>query len=253
MKTISAILMIIATCCFSVTAQADFTVGFDDGDPSGFTGNVFFEAGGGNPGGNAHFFVQAFFPSLRTGGQGEPSNPAFLGDFSVFDTVTYGFDVRVDSITDFIGNEIARPFGIMLIDRDIQGPSGPSGVFFETPALNFVDQDEWTHYSVTIDDPTAEDLPPGWIGFGDEDPNTFEPILPPGASFATVLAGVDEFRLTGAVPGFFFNNANFDFRIDNVSVKGVVIPEPSSACCLGITGLLLFTRRRKTPSGRRCP
>jgi hypothetical protein len=38
-------------------------------------------------------------------------------------------------------------------------------------------------------------------------PVTFELTLPAGVTFADVLAGVDEFAVTGAVPGFFFTDA----------------------------------------------
>lgn len=245
MKTFFATLLVFVFCICSTATYADTTVGFDGGDNGGFTGNSFFEADGGNPGGNAHFFLQAFFMDLRTGGLGEPSNPNFLGDFSSFDDVTFGFDVRVDSISDFNGNQIPREIGISLIDRDIQGPSGPSGVFFNFGALSSAGQPDWTNFSVTIDDPMSAILPTGWVGFGDEDPNTFEPILPPGATFATVLAGVDEFHITGAVPGFFFNNANFDVRMDNVSVSTSAIPEPGATFALLLTGVLACARRRE--------
>ena len=66
-------------------------MGFDGGANDGFTGNAFFEATGGNPDGNAHHFLTAFFISLRTGGLGEPVNPNFLGDYSSFDQVSFGF------------------------------------------------------------------------------------------------------------------------------------------------------------------
>ena len=62
-------------------------------------------------------------------------------------------------------------------------------------------------------------MPAGWIGFGAEDPNTFEPILPQGSTSTSVLASVDEMWITGAVPGFFFSNAIFDVRIDNVALE----------------------------------
>ena len=230
------------------TATADTTtVGFDGGNADGFVGNFVFDAAGGNPGGTARMVpVGNQFPSLRT-----TTNSALIGDFSSFDSVTFGFDVRVDSITDFIGNEIFRPLGFRLVDNDIQGGSGSSGVFFEIRdefgdpiPLGAVIQDDWTHYEVTIGDLTAAALPPGWIGFGEEDPNTFEPILPNGASFATVLAGVDSFELSGAVPGFFFNDANFDIRIDNITVTTTSVPEPTSACLILLTGLFGASRRR---------
>jgi hypothetical protein len=202
----------------SNAAASTTVVGFDGGDPGDFTGNAIFEATGGNPGGAARHLGLFFFNELRTGGIGEPANPAFLGDFSSAVSVTLSFDVKTNRLRDFIGNPIARPVGIALKDRDIMGGSGPSGVFFEIGVLGEAFTPDWTTLSVTIDDPTSASLPPGWIGFGDEDPVTFEPILPAGATFATVLASVDEFAITGAVPGFFFSDADFDVQIDNVTV-----------------------------------
>lgn len=194
------------------------TVGFDDGDNMGFSGNALFEATDGNPGGAARHVGDLFFNDLRTGGTGEPENPGFLGSYSAALSVTFSVDVRTNLLTDFIGNPIVRSIGISLEDRDIMGPSGPSGVFFEMGLVGESINPDWTTYSVTIDDPTSDALPAGWIGFGDEDPATFEPVLPDGATFATVLASVDEFRVTGAVPGFFYTNAFWDVQIDNITV-----------------------------------
>jgi hypothetical protein len=216
-------------------------VGFDGGDNGGFQGNAFFESTGGNPGGRAHHLNDSFFNELRTGGIGESANTAFLGDYSSFTNITFSFDIKTDSLTDFIGNQIVRSIGIKLIDRDIQGPSGPSGVFYEMGLVGVNFNPDWTTFSVTIADPTQTDLPSGWIGFGDEDPNTFAPVLPDGASFATVLAGVDEFQITGAVPGFFFTNAFWDVSIDNIQV---IVPAPSSIALLGLGGLAATRRRR---------
>ncbi len=207
-------------------------VGFDGGTDGGFIGNALYEPLGGNPDGNAHHNGTFFFNEIRTGGVGEPVNSSFVGDYSSFAEVTFRLDVKVDSLTDFIGNQISRPFGIALFDRGIQGGSGPSGVFFEFPFLSAATVSSWTEFSVTIADPTSASLPMGWIGFGSEDPLTFEPVLPAGATFATVLAGVDEVRFTGAVPGFFFTNAGYDVRVDNVAV---VVTDPSlgSELCVG--------------------
>ena len=221
MKRLLFLLFLASVVVISSSATNGQVEGFDGGSNGGFIGNFVFESTGGNPDGNAriNFGGPFFFPSLRTGGIDEPVNEIFLGDFSGFEQVEFSFDVRVDLLQSFAGNEIVRPFGIMLIDRDVMGPNGPSGIFFETEFWSSTNQDDWTTCAVNIEDPTVDALPPGWIGFGDEDPSTFEPILPPGATFATVLSSVDEFRLTGAVPGFFFNNAFFDARIDNVRVS----------------------------------
>ncbi len=228
-------------CATNASAASSTVVGFDGGDNGGFSGNALFEATGGNPGGAARHVTDLFFNDLRTGALGEPANTNFLGDYSSFNSVTFSFDIKSNMLDDFIGNPIARPIGIALKDRDIQGPSGASGVFFEIGVVGVNFTPEWTTLSVTIDDPTSATLPPGWIGFGDEDPNTFEPILPAGADFATVLAGVDEFDVTGAVPGFFFTNAFWDVQIDNIAVT---VPEPR-ACALLLVGLLALGRRRR--------
>lgn len=233
---------VIAAClCSSSVYSATTTVaGFDGGSDDGFMGNAVFEATGGNPGGAARHLTNLFFNELRTGGLGEPANAGFLGDYSPYTDVAFSVDVKTNSLTDFIGNPILRSVGVMLIDRDIQGLDGPSGVFFELGLLGTDVTPDWTTLSVTVTDPTSPTLPSGWIGFGDTDMSTYEPILPAGASFATVLAGVDEFRITGAVPGFFFGDAYWDVQIDNI---GVTVPEPGTASLLLVAALPLLRRR----------
>ncbi|MFK8030209.1 MAG: PEP-CTERM sorting domain-containing protein [Gammaproteobacteria bacterium] len=231
-----------ATSAWAVTPT---TVGFDDGDDGGFVGNAFFESTGGNPDGNARFFVQAFGISLRTGEEGGPVNSDFLGDYSEFGEVTISFDIQVNSITNFFGGEIPAAIGISLIDRDVQGPSGSSGVFLQMGVVSADANSEWTTLSATISDPSSMLLPPGWIGFGDEDPNTFEPVLPDGATFASVLASVDEFQITTFVPGFFFTNSNYDLRIDNVSLSASPVPLPGAIWLFGAALLSLAGRRKE--------
>ncbi|MEL7448402.1 MAG: hypothetical protein AAFN78_04290 [Pseudomonadota bacterium] len=231
----------------NASAASSTTVGFDGGSDGGFIGNAFFEATGGNPDGSAHHLVQAFGVSLRTGGEGEPANDAFLGDYSQYNSVTISFDIKVNSITDFIGNELPRAIGISLIDRDVQGPSGPAGVFFEMGVVSADLTSEWTTLTAIIEDTSSIGLPNGWVGFGDEDPNTFEPILPDGATFASVLASVDQFEITTLVPGFFFTFANYDVRIDNVSIKGVAspVPLPGAVWLFGAATAFLAGWRRR--------
>lgn len=243
MKLMAATAAVGAALTVSTTASAGMTVvGFDNGDPSGFGGNAFFVGGDGNPGGNAHHFNDAFGQELRTGGPGNPLNSAFVGNYGAVGSVTIGFDIRVDSLTDFIGNQIVRSIGIMLIDHDTQGPNGSAGVFFDLGLIGANIQSDWTHLELTIDDTSAMDLPTGWVGFGDEDPNTFETVLPAGATFASILSGVDEFRISTFVPGFFFTNAFWDMRIDNVSISN--IPTPGALALMGMSGIACLRRRR---------
>lgn len=232
---------VVLACCAAASAANSTVVGFDGGSNGGFMGNAFFEAAGGNPGGRAHHQSPSlFFSELRTGAIGEPSNPAFLGDYSGFSSVTFSFDVRVDLLQDFLGNPGFRDVGIMLIDRDIQGTDGDSGVY-TTVGLLSENLSSWTTLSTTITDTTSASLPAGWVGFGSSN-QFFEPILPVGATFATVLAGVDEFRITGAVPGFFFSDLAFDVSIDNITVNAV--PAPASMGLLGLAGIGASRRRR---------
>ena len=98
---------------------------------------------------------------------------------------------------------------------------------------------------VTIDDPTATALPAGWGGYGAEDPVTFEPVLPAGRTFASVLASVDEIRFTTYEPGYFFGFTNFDLRFDNIVVASPV-PEPTS-----LAAAVARPERRSSHTARR--
>jgi uncharacterized protein (TIGR03382 family) len=245
MKNLTAIVFLTAAFAApaATLAASSTVVGFDGGSDGGFTGNAFYEAAGGNPLGNAHFLIENFGIELRTGGIGEPANPDFLGNYGLFRDITFGVDVKVNSLT-FGGNQIARELGIALIDRDVQGPDGASGVFF---LLDYISRDthgDWTTLSVTIDDPTQAALPPGWIGFGDYDPQTFEPVLPDGATFASVLAGVDEFRLTSFQPGYFYGFTDFNVRVDNLFVSVTPVPGPGALVLLASALAALGRRRR---------
>ena len=62
-------------------------------------------------------------------------------------------------------------------------------------------------------------MPAGWGGYGAEDPNTFEPILPEGVTFADVMASVDELAFTTYEPGWFYGPTVFDVRIDNLRIE----------------------------------
>jgi hypothetical protein len=100
----------------------------------------------------------------------------------------------------------------------------------------------WENNSVSVANPAQAALPPGWGGTGAEDPNTFEPILPPGRTFANVLASIDEIVFTTFKPGFFYVDEYIDVAVDNISVN--FVPEPASLGALGLTACAAATRRR---------
>lgn len=143
--------------------------------------------------------------------------PAFLGDYGAKGEVTLSLDVKVEFIQ-FFGSPVPRELVVILYNDDIQGPSGSAGVWTSLGVLQGSGM-PWTTFSAEVTDVTGAALPAGWGGVGDEDPGTFEPILPAGATWASVLADVDRIEFTTFVPGFFFGFTNFDVRVDNVSIQ----------------------------------
>jgi hypothetical protein len=217
-------------------------VTFDNGDegwkgPQGFGGMTFIDQNFGNP-----------QPSLRTQFTDfgitfyNNTNPAFTGDF----TSTMTAEISIDAYTtalNFLGLPTPREFIVEL--RDYDAP--PAGYPYVSVwhSLGVLDENDpgWHIWGVTIDDTSATDLPPGWGGTGAEDPMTFEPMLPPDRTFASVLAGVDEMAFTTFVPGFFFADSFYDVAVDNITVER--IPEPDTFALAAIASALLLRRFRR--------
>jgi len=168
------------------------------------------------------------------------TNSAFLGDYTQYDEVTISFDLRIDQIGTFL--PVPRPFMLELRNNDL----GDAGYPYASAYLLFdwYSQDSFSDFitlSATFD-PNATDLPSGWGGFGSEDPNTFEPILPDGVSFADVLSGVDEIGISTLLPGFFFTFDDYDVTLDNITIS--TVPTPSTIALLGLGGIVGTRRRR---------
>ena len=208
-----------AVAAFSVQAAADVTVvDFENGTagwfgPEGFGGTSFIDPTNG-VGGSAGYRTQ--FQDFGVAFVND-SNPAFIGDFSGYTEVTISIEVKVDQIGTFI--PVGRPFMVELRDFDTaQGGYPWSSVYFLFDWIAQGTHGEYTTFSVTID-PTSTVLPAGWGGYGDEDPDTFEPRLPDGVTFADILAGVDEMAFSTLLPGYFFTEEMFDITIDNVTIE----------------------------------
>ncbi|MEM8872913.1 MAG: PEP-CTERM sorting domain-containing protein [Planctomycetota bacterium] len=203
---------------------------FDDGtDGWSVSGRNNVSLTGGNPGANLDVEVNDVFGATIRNDDG------LLPDFS--GPLTLTVDINVDSI-DFFGTPVARD---LVVDIRDFSDEGFASVFYNLGLLQAAGQG-WQTYAITIDDPTATELPRGWAGAGAEDPDTFEPLLPEGRTFADVLAGADEVVFTTFVPGFLYGFTNFDLQVDNVGF--VAIPEPTSLSLLALGGLALRRRRR---------
>ena len=215
--------------------------------PQGVGGATFIDPALGNAAPALHTVFEDFGITFRT-----TTNAAFVGDYTQSPSVTLGLDVLTQSIQ-FFGQNVTRRLVVELRDHDNPAEGYPYTSVWATLGTLSSANAGWQHLSVTIADTSATALPTGWGGYGAEDPVTFEPTLPPGRTFASVLAGVDELVFTTLVPGFFYGFTDFDVAIDNVSITAV--PEPASALLLGLglsfgIGGLLLHRRRAAPLER---
>jgi hypothetical protein len=141
------------------------------------------------------------------------TNQAFVGDLTAARSVTLEIDVKVNSIT-YEGIDVARHMVVEL--RDYRNPYGNApftSVWFDLGEISAASPG-WQHMSVTIPDTKAAMLPRGWGGYG-----SGEVSLPPGRTFADVLANVQEAVFTTFVPGTFYGYTNYDVQVDNISIR----------------------------------
>ncbi|MBL9148224.1 MAG: PEP-CTERM sorting domain-containing protein [Phycisphaerae bacterium] len=224
-KTFRAALAAATTGILGVAAaaSADTTVTFD-GDAAGWSLNGWDTVSptGGNPGGRLHWndFVDTFGLAART-----DSNAAFLGDYTAKGDVTLSIDVRVQFIK-FFGSPVPRDLVVILIDDDEFNGAAPASVWAPLGTLNGSGM-PWTTFSANVTDVTSEALPAGWFGAGAEDPDTFEPVLPEGRTWANVLQGVDRIEFTTYVPGYFYGFTNFNLSVDNIAITSAATPCPA--------------------------
>lgn len=224
----------------AVSSLSAATVTFEDGaagweGPQGIGGFTEIDADFGNDAPSLHTVFNDFGITFST-----TTNEAFLGDYTALPAVQLGLDVNTQFLN-FFGMDITREFIVDL--RDYDNPVGGypwTSVWYNLGTLDAADAG-WHTWSVTIDDTSATELPPGWGGYGAEDPVTVEPILPEGRTFASVLASVDELAFTTIVPGFVYGFSDHDVAIDNVFIRPV--PEPSAIALAGLAGLVLLAGR----------
>jgi hypothetical protein len=200
----------------------------------------FLEASGGNPG--AHLrsrMIDTFGMNFYN-----DSNPNFIGDYQRFQApLLFQIDVQVN-LLNFFGAPVSRNLILELVDYNPPGSTYPYvSVWYNLGEISAAQTGNWTTFSVMIDNPMSLTLPSGWGGTGDEDPNTFEPILPANRTFASVLQNVEEIRFTTFEPGFFYGFTDYQIRYDNPSL--IAIPEPSGVWLFAASLLMFMGRRRR--------
>jgi hypothetical protein len=177
-------------------------------------------ATGGNPAHRIFWnnIVDNFGMSARTS-----THPAFVGNYTQKGPVTLAIDWQVNFIQ-FFGQPVSRDLVVILYDDDSYNGAPPASVWKHVGTLT--NSMPWTTFSATVENVMSPNLPAGWEGAGDEDPNTFEPILPAGRTWTNVLQGVDRVEFTTLVPGYFYGFTNFSLSIDNVRITPIAPPCP---------------------------
>lgn len=234
--TLTALALATASASGAHAATTDFSNG-----PEGWTGNGEVADFVGNPAPAFYSLVESFGLSWRNTG-----NAAFVGDYGRAPSVTISLDVLTNSIT-YLGTEVTRGLFVKLSSFGPEGDAAPptATLYYRLGTLSAATPG-WQSYSVTIDDTTAAALPSGWGGVDGD--GLLQ--LPPGVTFADVLADVDQIEFTTFEPDYFYGFTIFDVAGDNFAVDflAAAVPEPGSwAMMIGGMGLLgrsLRTRRR---------
>ena len=215
------------------------TVTFDNGAEGWYAGpdcqTIFDE--GGNPGAMWNFanrecdgpwVVRARFDFWND------EDPAFVGDYTQKGPVRISIDMNTN-VYDFVNwwdpsngtpVEQYRQLVVEFIDYDNPYTDPDTGYSWPWTSVMYVAgpfQDRnagWKTFNVDIPDPSATEVPEGWHGFGGpENPDTYMPQLPPGRTFADVMASVDELHFHTYEPGYFYSIAFLhDFDVDNITI-----------------------------------
>jgi hypothetical protein len=145
----------------------------------------------------------------------------------------FAVDIRVFQLHNWF-NEPMNPNNFPVVIQFVDG-TGPweVSVFYVGNGMPRVEQ-EWVRFTFEVPDPTGTALPPGWGGTGDEDPVTYEPILPPGRTYRSVMENVTEVRITTAVPGYFYIPSWWEVGFDNLAIS-LAGPAACYANCDGST------------------
>ena len=238
LKRMGTIVAVVAMAGFLTTAQAlePTVVTFDNGTegwaPGADCGTVIPD--GGNPG--AYWNVVS-----QECGSGTPilqgwfilanwTDPAFIGDYTAKGPVRISIDVNINDYTYYwFGSPVEEYRQLVVEFVDYDNPYTDPNTGYSWPWTSVIYQAGyfqnrnagWKTFDIDIADPNATELPEGWVGFGGpEGPPYYLPQLPPGRTFADVMAGVDEIQIHNIEPGYFYDlGFVYDVDFDNITIR----------------------------------
>jgi hypothetical protein len=207
----------LAMAAATTSAQVLLDEGFENGQANGWeaTGGSTLLGAGGNPGWYMGVpYGDWYWLTLSTESAGNP----LIGNLSRHGGA---LEVSVDALVLQLHNwfnEPMDPGNFPVVFQFTHAADPTISVYWIGPGMPAV-ANGWTTITCEIPDPTSTTLPPGWGGTGDEDPNTYEPILPPGYTYASVMANIGNFRVTTAQPGYFYIPSWWEAGFDNIKVS----------------------------------
>lgn len=156
-------------------------------------------------------------------------NPAFVGDFRAKGPVRISVDVDVTDYTYYWFESPAEEYRQIVFEFiDYDNPYTDPKTGYSWPWTSVIYQagylpardSGWKTFTVDIPDPSATALPAGWVGFGGPEDKNIMPQLPPGRTFADVMAGVDEIQIHNIEPGMWYDTGFvYDVKFDNITIK----------------------------------
>jgi hypothetical protein len=229
----AAMMGLVVSAGAPVLAQDLLVEDFDNGNNSGWqcTGGSVVNPFGGNPGGFLHVpYSDWYWMDLWTDQVGNPAT----GDLTRHGgPLEFSVDIQVFQLNNWWFDPMDPAWFPLVIQFVDDSGQYPVSVYYEGPGMPHQTAG-WVRYTFEVPDPTMTTLPPGWGGSGDEDPVTYEPILPPGRTYRSVMENVSYARITTEVPGYFYAPSWWEVGYDNLRIS-IVGPAPCFANCDGST------------------
>jgi hypothetical protein len=188
-------------------------------------GGITAEKTGGFPGAQGHFIANGVFGAVLY----NKVDPRFIGDLSHLKIVTLSIDLKSNKIVTE-GTTTPTPRHLVLSLRShalARAPYPYTSVEYDLGVIQ--PTQDWKTYVVSFT-PGSIELPNGWAGYGDYDPVTEGPRLPPDLTFTDVLAQIDEVAFTTFQTGFFYDPDDFDLNFDNIRMTRECNPLVDTHC-----------------------